>query len=141
MHLRRCLPPVLVTPGWKNNRDQTCSCPREGRLSVFLCVQLRASLNPPGASQHYRSGGLRGALDWASITSRAFSLSDSGCICFQFGGNNESFMRCRDFCHSARNSRSEVFISKYAQGSWLLVLGKSAEIRLYLSSSDSFGTK
>ena len=71
-------------PRSKNYSDQTCSCPRDWRLSATIYVQFRTPPETPGTiTALYRIEGFKGALNWSPIMPRDASLSDSRCEVFQ----------------------------------------------------------
>ena len=67
-------------PEWKSNSDQTCSCPRDWRLSTSRWPN---SVPPWNSSDHHSTivlRGLRRPFNWPPIMPKnAASLSSSGC--------------------------------------------------------------
>ena len=57
----------IVAPDWKNNIDQTYSCPRDKRLLVIICAQFRT---PPKTLQFDSVVMARGVSGWCSHEKR-----------------------------------------------------------------------
>ena len=62
---------------WKNNNNQTCSCPRDERFSASWGPNWELSLKPLGPWQHYRIEGIRGSL-FAPSLGREALVSQTG---------------------------------------------------------------
>ena len=68
---------------WKNNCDQTYSCPKRLPSLGIIKVQLRTSLNTNDITCTIVLRGLRGILIWVPIMPRDARLSDSECKFFR----------------------------------------------------------
>ena len=53
-----------VAPLWKNNSDQSYTCPRDYRLPAIMCAQLRTPPEILRTSQHYR---IKRDLNWSPM--------------------------------------------------------------------------
>ena len=73
------------------NRKENChhdhipfNVKENGNIVFSWCTKRRANRKPPRTSQHYRTEGFRGVLNWAPVMPIGTSLSDSHINFFYF---------------------------------------------------------